>query len=295
MQDIFVYNQPPATYPADGRAPPPARSELATHGTKMLSRTDQIYERIYTAIVEQVLRPGTKLGEESLCGVFGVSRTLIRRALHRLASEHVVELLPNRGAFVAWPSIAEARDVFAARRVVEAGVIEALAGHLSKEQAARLRQHIALERAAHATGDRRALIRLSGAFHVLLAELAGNPVIVRFLRELVSRTALIIAVYEAPGVSCCSPDEHAALVTALARGSDHANDAMRRHLEGIEGRLDLDRPRGESGDLRQIFADQAPAGRAPPLRVTPARAAGGAGRQAGRERELNRTRQCASK
>jgi DNA-binding GntR family transcriptional regulator len=192
-----------------------------------------------------------------LCGIFGVSRTLVRRVLHRLAGEHVVELLPNRGAFVARPSIAEARDVFAARRVVEAGVVAALAGGLAEDQAARLRRQIALERAARDAGDRRALIRLSGAFHVLLAELAGNPVIVRFLRELVSRTALIIAVYEAPGVSCCSPGEHAALVTALARGGDHADDAMRRHLEGIEGRLDLDRPRGESGDLGQIFAEQA--------------------------------------
>ena len=76
----------------------------------MSSRTDQIYERIYTAIIEQALRPGSKLGEEALCGIFGVSRTLVRRVLHRLAGEHVVELLPNRGAFVARPSIAEARD-----------------------------------------------------------------------------------------------------------------------------------------------------------------------------------------
>jgi DNA-binding GntR family transcriptional regulator len=274
MQEIFVYNQPGATYPAGDRARPARAVGVgATHGAKMSSRTDHIYDRIYAAIVEQVLRPGTKLGEEALCGVFGVSRTLIRRVLHRLASEHVVELLPNRGAFVARPSIAEARDVFAARRVVEAGVVAALAGQLSEEQAARLRRQIALERAAHDAGDRRGLIRLSGAFHVLLAELAGNPVIVRFLRELVSRTALIIAVYEAPGVSYCSPDEHAALVTALARGSDRAHDAMRRHLEGIEVRLDLDRPRGESGDLRQIFADQAPGGPAPPPRVTATRTA----------------------
>ena len=257
MQAIFVYNQSAATYRGTGAAG-------ASHGAKMSSRTDQIYDRIYTAIAEQVLRPGTKLGEESLCGVFGVSRTLIRRVLHRLAGEHVVELLPNRGAFVARPSTAEARDVFAARRVIEAGVVAALAGGLSAAQAARLRDQIALERAAYVAADRRALIRLSGGFHVLLAELAGNPVIVRFLRELVSRTALIIAVYEMPGASCCSPEEHAALVTALARGGAQAHDVMRRHLEGIEGRLELERPRGESVDLREIFANQTAPGRPPP-------------------------------
>jgi DNA-binding GntR family transcriptional regulator len=260
----------------------------------MSSRTDQIYERIYTAIIEQALRPGSKLGEEALCGIFGVSRTLVRRVLHRLAGEHVVELLPNRGAFVARPSIAEARDVFAARRVVEAGVVATLAGRLSGDQATRLRRQIALERAARDAGDRRALIRLSGAFHVLLAELAGNPVIVRFLRELVSRTALIIAVYEAPGVSCCSPDEHAALVTALARRDDRADDAMRRHLEGIEGRLDLDRPRGESGDLRQIFADAAGRRRADAAHAVNARRRRGATIGASRAR-VEQERPCASK
>jgi DNA-binding GntR family transcriptional regulator len=264
MQGIFVYNPPRATYPDGDRARTvrPCQGR-ASHGARMSSRTDRIYEQIYTAIVEQVLRPGTKLGEEALCGVFGVSRTLVRRVLHRLAGEHVVELLPNRGAFVARPSITEARDVFAARRVLEAGVVAALAGQLSQPQAARLRRHIALERAAFEEGDRRALIRLSGAFHVLLAELAGNPVIVRFLRELVSRTALIIALYEAPGASCCSPDEHEALVTALAHAGRQGQEAMRRHLEGIEARLDLDRPRGESGDLRQIFAREVVGGRRP--------------------------------
>lgn len=224
----------------------------------MSARADQIYERILGAIVEQVLPPGTKLGEEQLCEIFAVSRSVIRRVLFRLAGEHVVELVPHRGAFVAEPSPEAAREVFAARRLLEAHVVRELQRiGLQCDQVARLRRHLARERAAHARADRRAVIRLSGELHLLFAELAGNRVILRFLRELVSRTSLIIAIYEAPGVPCCPSDEHAALIEAIIGG--RGEPAMRAHLEDIEARLRLDRAPPVVLDLRDALAAPAAA------------------------------------
>jgi DNA-binding GntR family transcriptional regulator len=221
----------------------------------MSSTADTIHARIYDAIVEQRLPPGTKLGEESLCEIFGVGRTLIRRVLQRLANEHVVESRPHRGACVARPSVEEAREVFEARRALEAHVIDRLVSGLTPGAALRLRRHVAEEREAHAAGDRRRLIRRSGEFHLLLAELAGNRAIARFLRELVSRTSLIIAVYEAPGESCCSFDDHAAIIEALASGrAQVADQAMRTHLSGIERRLRLDRLPERTVDLQEALA-----------------------------------------
>ena len=219
----------------------------------MSARADHIYDRILGAIVEQALPPGTKLGEEQLCDIFGVGRGVIRRTLLRLAGDRVIDLLPHRGAFVAKPSIEEARQVFAARRVLEADVVREVArAGLQPGQIARLRRHLAQEHAAHVEGDRGAVIRLSGALHLLLAELAGNLVIVRFLRELVARTSLIIAIFEAPAVSCCPYDEHAALIEAIIDGRGEA--AMRTHLEDIEARLRLDRtPPPATVDLRRIL------------------------------------------
>lgn len=224
----------------------------------MSARADQIYERILGAIVEQVLPPGTKLGEEQLCEIFAVSRSVIRRVLFRLAGEHVVELVPHRGAFVAEPSPEAAREVFAARRLLEAHVVRELQRiGLQRDQVARLRRHLARERAAHARADRRAVIRLSGELHLLFAELAGNRVILRFLRELVSRTSLIIAIYEAPGVPCCPSDEHAALIEAIIGG--RGEPAMRAHLEDIEASLRLDRAPPVVQDLRDALAAPAAA------------------------------------
>ena len=224
----------------------------------MSARADHIYDQILGAIVEQALPPGTKLGEEQLCEIFGVGRGVIRRALFRLAGDHVVELVPHRGAFVAEPSVEQAREVFAARRVLEAEVVRAIERtSLQRDQIVRLRRHLALERTAHGQGDRGAVIRLSGALHLLLAELAGNRVILRFLRELIARTSLIIAMYEAQGVSCCPYDEHAALIEAINGG--RGERAMRAHLEGIEARLRLDRAPPSLVDLRQVLAAPQPA------------------------------------
>jgi DNA-binding GntR family transcriptional regulator len=220
----------------------------------MSATADAIHAKIYGAIVEQLLPPGTKLGEESLGEIFGVSRTLIRRVLQRLASEHMVESRPHRGASVARPSVEEAREVFEARRALEAHVIDHLAHGLTPADAERLRRHIAKERQAQTAADRRRLIRRSGEFHLLLAELAGNRAIGRFLRELVSRTSLIIAVYEAPGESCCPVDEHAQLIEALVRGQGGgAHRMMRAHLLGIEQRLRLDRLPRRTAELRAVL------------------------------------------
>jgi len=246
----------------DYRAPV---SRLPTAICAIMSATaDAIHARIYDAIVEQLLPPGTKLGEETLCEVFGVGRTLIRRVLQRLASEHVVTLLPHRGAYVARPSIEEAREVFEARRALEAHVVVRLAREPGTTDLEQLRRHVAEEREARAAGERHRLIRRSGEFHLLLADLARNRAIARFLRELVSRTSLIIAVYEAPGESCCSIDEHSALIEALAlRRPEIATRTMHDHLCNIERRLRLDRPAERTVDLREVLAPgrSRPAGR----------------------------------
>jgi DNA-binding GntR family transcriptional regulator len=133
-------------------------------------------------------------------------------------------------------------------------VIERVAGGLAPADGGRLRHHLTQERAADAAGDRRRLIRVSGEFHLLLAELAGNRAIARFLRELVSRTSLIIALYEAPGESCCSFGDHAEIVAALVSGrAQLADRAMRAHLLGIEQRLRLDRSPERTVDLQEAL------------------------------------------
>ncbi|HEY0886387.1 MAG TPA: GntR family transcriptional regulator, partial [Ramlibacter sp.] len=145
----------------------PASARKNTRRIERENTVDEIYERIYVAILEHRLHPGTKLGEERLADIFGVSRARVREVLARLAHEQIVELFPQRGAFVAKPTKEQARDVFEARRLIEPAVLRRLVDTLTPEKIARLRQHQELEADAHRREDKRAMVRLSGEFHTL--------------------------------------------------------------------------------------------------------------------------------
>jgi DNA-binding GntR family transcriptional regulator len=80
------------------------------------TRTDQVHAALRLAIIEQQLAPGARLPEDTIGESFGTSRTIAREALGRLAVEGLVDLIPNRGAFVAKPTLDEGRDIFAVRK-----------------------------------------------------------------------------------------------------------------------------------------------------------------------------------
>ncbi len=182
-----------------------------------------------------------------------MSRARVREVLARLAHEQIVELYPQRGAFVAKPSIEQARDVFEARRLIEPAVLRRLIETLTPEKIARLRQHQELESDARRRNDKRAVIRLSGEFHTLAAELAGNSALARSMRELCMLTCLTIFLYDAPTANSCRNDEHQLIIDSVAkRDRARAEKLMLDHLDHIESSLKLDNTAVEA-DLEAIF------------------------------------------
>ncbi len=232
----------------------PLKKPNKTGKTRTGTQDDIVYAHIFDAILEQRLAPGTKLSEEALGEIFGVSRTIIRRALSRLAHEGVVLLRPNRGAVVASPSVEEARQIFFARRLVEKAITELAVQHATLDQLNELRQMVREERDSFSRGDRGAGIRLSGEFHLKLAEAAGNAPLVSFQRSLVSQTSLIIAQYEGASRSHCSYDEHNELIDAIAaRDADKAVHLMMHHMDHIDSKLNLEED-SASNDLHAVFS-----------------------------------------
>jgi len=226
--------------------PAPASSER---------HSDQgIYRVIANAIFEQRLPSGTKLPEDSLGDIFSVSRTVVRKVLFRLASEKLVDIRPNRGAMVASPSVEEARDVFQSRRVIEAASVESAMGRMTREHHERLARLVEKDHAAHQDHARRNWIRYSGAFHLEIAEIAGNQVLKAFLKELIGRTSLIIGLYEPMQRTVCTYDEHTVLLDALTGKDIKAGvTAMVEHLNACEQRLGLEQ-RNREIDLHEIFS-----------------------------------------
>ena len=199
-------------------------------------------EPVYRALFDDMMsgrrRPGERLAELQLCEAFAVSRTVVRKALHRLAELRLVDVVPNRGATVAVPSPQEAREVFEARRAIEGAIVERLAGRIGRSDVERLRRRLAAEHEALAHADAPRWAGLAGGFHLALAEMAGNGVLQRMLVELLTRCTQIVALYEAPGNARCEHDEHARLVELLELGDGgRAAELMDEHLRALEARL----------------------------------------------------------
>lgn len=235
----------------------------APHPIEDVTATDEgaeeaIVERIFEAVVEQRLPPGTKLSESALCEAFGVGRMRIRRALLLLASREVVELQANRGAFVASPTPQQAREVFEARLTLEPTIARLAVQRATEADIASLTAHLVKEHAAHHERSRQEAIRLSGQFHLLLAQIAANSVMLRMMKELVTRTSLIIGIFGAPSVANCRDDDHEMILQAFkSRDGQAAADLMTEHLRVIEASLELGTKKGGAVDLVDLFARKA--------------------------------------
>jgi DNA-binding GntR family transcriptional regulator len=221
---------------------------------------NKIYERMVATILDHRLPPGTKLVEDRLATAFGVSRTRIRPVLVRLANEQIVVLTPNRGATVAQPTEKEAREVFEVRRMIEPTLIDCFIAQAQPSDIALLGQCIADEEAARAAGDMRRAIRLSGDFHLLIASTANHQTLGRILRELVSRTSLILMTYSVSHVqarrdaTACGCLEHRALLDAIRlRDAREAARLMRQHLTQLESQLQFETPSEDMPDLVSLF------------------------------------------
>jgi DNA-binding GntR family transcriptional regulator len=206
-------------------------------------RAMAIREQLRDAIIDRRLAPGTKLGEAEVGALFDVSRTVVRSALQMLSFEGLVRSERNRGSFVANPSPEEARQVFDARRLVEPALAAAAIERLKPADVARFRA--LLEEETRLMGERgasvrRAEIRASGDFHLVLAHVAGNGVLERFMEELVARSSLVIALYGRTGASSCGHADHGSILRAIEqRDVALASELLIHHIDHIEADLDL--------------------------------------------------------
>ena len=224
---------------------------------KSITDEEYIVERIFEAVIEQRLPPGTKLSESALSEAFGVGRMRVRRSLLLLASRQIVDLQSNRGAYISTPSESQARDVFEARQAIEPSVTRKAVARASTADISNLKNHLNLESKATAAGERQRAIRLSGEFHVMLAKISKNEVMERMVKELVTRTSLIIGMFGESGTGNCHDNEHELVLDAfINKDEDKAAKLMKMHLQHIEGQIDLSVKNPPVIDLVRLFQDR---------------------------------------
>lgn len=230
--------------PATAAAPPAGRAADADA---------RIYQAIFDGVLNHRLTPGTKLPEPELCQLFGVGRAVVRRVLEKLAHDGIVALRPNKGAVIAEPTPEETGQIFEARRALERVLVEMAVARATAADLRDLRRQLAEEHEAMHRFDQPSWARLASGFHLRIAALARNPVLQRYLTELVSRCSLIVGLYEPPGHAPCEHDEHAAIVDCIEkRDAAGAIGRMDAHLRELEQRIETSRMQGEKS-LAQLL------------------------------------------
>lgn len=231
-----------------------SHSPVTKPPARPLGRSEAIADKLALAIHEQRLLPGTKLGEDELGEIYGVSRTIVRTALLSLSHACLVEMRPNRGAFVAAPSLKEAREVFEARIALEPRTARRAAERATEADIARLKAHCAQEHEALDAGDGGLALRLSGQFHIEISQIADQEIIADFIAGLVTRSSLVIALYRRSASALCESHHHDRLIDALAAGDGAKAEAlMDLHLVELLDALDLQEAPQEGQSLKDIL------------------------------------------
>ncbi|QXI17131.1 GntR family transcriptional regulator [Pseudomonas hamedanensis] len=199
---------------------------------------EDLYPRLFDAILEQRIDTDSRFTEDSLKDMFNSSRADVRRVLTQLAHEQIVVLRANHRPRVAAPDRELIRQTLHARRLAEITLIRLACQRPRVDDLKCLRTSVEREKRAVEQDRRGAAIRLSGEFHLRLARMAGNVPLANFLGSLVPVTSLAIARSAGQTHSCGAWQEHVALVEAIERGdAAKADSLINRHLDHLEQTL----------------------------------------------------------
>jgi len=196
---------------------------------------DDLYSRVFEAILEQRLHAASRFTEESLAQMFGVRRSEIRGVLTQLSHQQVIVLRANHRPRVAMLDSELIRQTLHARRLTETMVVRLACQQPRSQDLKCLRALIDSERHCAARGS---AIRLSGEFHLKLAEMAGNAPLAHFLGSLVPLSSLAIAQVEVRVEGYCDWQVHAGILDAVERSEAvKAVMLLSRHLDYLEETL----------------------------------------------------------
>jgi DNA-binding GntR family transcriptional regulator len=158
---------------AASRPPPPALKVLPLVSSPLLiEETARVLREL---IVDGTLAPGQRLSERELGARLGVSRTPLREALRLLAGERMVDVLPRRGARVAFLDSRVVEDVYPVLACLERLAVDLACRRVTAQAVKRLGEMVGQMKSARGRGDRQRFFALSHAFHEAILEAAANP------------------------------------------------------------------------------------------------------------------------
>lgn len=188
---------------------------------------ERICEHVKEQIISKTLFPGNRVAEEELAKAMHTSRTTVRAAITRLSYEGFVEIVPNYGAFVAKPTVADMREAYDVRAVLEAQAVKLAAGRIDKTSLLRLHENLKAQRALMTDFSMSRYVYLNREFHWEIVKSAGNPYLEKYMNELLNKMVIHLIFYDNSMDNSQSYISHSRILAALEqRDCDAAEEAL---------------------------------------------------------------------
>lgn len=200
---------------------------------KSLSLEEMVYSRLEEEILSGELASGCALGEIALAKRLGVSRTPIRSAIHRLAEEGLVEVVPNKGATVIGINTADLVDIYKIRERLEGLASSLAAQRITDEELNELGETVELAEFYIKKNDTDHIKELDTVFHSIIYKASGS----RFLSRTLSELHRKIETYRkrslsVPGRLIKSQEEHREILDAIkAKNAERADQLTSLHVQ----------------------------------------------------------------
>ncbi len=231
------------------RIVPKVRNEAADKpvGRPKGTGSQRVYEQVREKILRLKLPPGADLDESGLEHEFGLSRTPVREALIRLASDGLVALLPNRGARVTPIDISDVPQLFEALELCQRATIRWVAARRTPDDVAEMRRLNREFLGAAEQGDTERMGEANRSFHMVFARACDNRYLARFYESLLAISLrLARTMFSYAPVAGDSPSgyfmeifrQHEAMAGLVEKGDVDGADALaRKHTELFKDRV----------------------------------------------------------
>lgn len=222
---------------------------------KKQSLKNQIYHHLKDAILSRQLPPGNQLVENEISETLQVSRTPVRAAIDLLANEGLVNIKPNKGAFVTSPTRDEIYQAYDLRKRLEVMAADMAIAHLTNEDFLTMENCIRIEKEALFSKNISNYLKANQDFHMAYTSKCGNQFLIHFIEKLINQTSIYLILFDMvfDKQSSATPygyKEHRKIISLLKQGKrkeltscleshfDHAVESLRiqegyKDLKGI--------------------------------------------------------------
>lgn len=184
---------------------------------KTASPTAAAYEYIRNKIITKTMFPGNRVIEEDVVHELGVSRTSIRSAMQRLQYEGFLEIIPNKGAYVAKPTVEDIRHAYYTRTVLEINAVQLAVDGMTAEGLDRMERNLEAQKGLESRFNIAEYAALNRAFHWEIAEATGNPYFKKYLNELLNKSNIYLIFYDNSTNNARGLAKHWAIMDAIQR------------------------------------------------------------------------------